>query len=67
MGETFVQKAADGSVCSKLWHHCDRSAILQTMENQGRSVLQHNAKQNFILIYSYNLDVFVTKEWQYRK
>jgi len=43
------------------------------MKSQGRSVLQYNAKQELILISKkiffdiFNLDVFVTKEWQYHK
>ena len=72
MGETFVQKAADGSVY-KLWHHFNQSVKFHKPWKDGRSVLQYKAKQDLILISKkmffdiFNLDVFVTKEWQYRK
>jgi len=49
-----------------------KCAISQNMKSQGMSVLQHNGKQDLILIlkfflHSYNLHFFVTKEWQYHK
>jgi len=49
MGESFMQKAAEGSAC-KLWHHSSQSAISQTMKIQGRSLLQYNDMRDLILI-----------------
>ena len=66
MGETRAESCRwiRMQIVSPFYPKC---AISQNMKSQGRSVLQHNAKQDLTLIskkkifYSYNLDVFCDK------
>jgi len=50
MGETFVQKAADGSVC-KLWHHFPKVCNFTNHEKSGQISAPTQCQARFNLKY----------------
>jgi len=71
MGETFVQKAADGLIY-KMWHHCTQSvqshksrkvreaSVMSSSTRPSKTYFKFGRK--FLMMFLQLRDVFVTKE-----